>query len=947
MGTYWDAIQADQAAPGTGRYGKAVGAQQKDADYQAARAEAQKGIDKTRPAKGSIPERFEGWASGLTNTFVPQGAGAIAALGNVISGSPRDTGAVYRGYRDASRQQLEDLTSDYPVSSASGEASALMAGGEGLGLLGKAALASPAGQGAVAALQGSKLAKAAAPLAAATALRVNPGVLDKGIALAKAGLAGGATGGLLSSLKGGDLGDIETGAGWGALGGLGVEGVVAPVVKAAAGEAGNAGRWLKSVLGNPDLEPTVSQEDITAARNTAMRLAQRKGVTSANVMAKAAPYVDPVAGQLFGTEGQNLTGALARRGGDTGDTMRNLAYVRKTGRPDEIKQAATEHLGISPDEAGGNIDAIVKAGQAAVGPGYGDIEAIPHGVTNPEVERLLATPQGQRVQRYMEQRAGIRNTPTEGLTWAPMEVPQGGVGVNPVDAPSQGRQLIGPNAPPPDLGPAPQVRVPRGRAEPPSQGLSLTDWVRRQGGGIDTGGELGAQDLAGIGARSKYSPQQLSTLAEKAQSAGYFPPATSGQDVTTGGDLVRAMMEESRGNPIYARQADPKLAQSFEARAAAEAQNRSLANEHWNAQQDATAAHQTQQQADAEELAAWHRHMDEIGSADEYRSLGTGQEPPPEGYPGQAAPQTEPVQTTGLTPGSLVRMHQEAGKLVQRQFGVPVNTTPNLLMDAFRGRLGNLLAGDENGVGGLIPGYRQILDRSGDYKGAEGAYADFRNKLTSGRMDDFGKAVASLKDRDNNWIETRRRGAQAAMANDVAELYASGQLRGGKFAAPGVQQRLEVLFGKKGAQDFISKMERVSEQAAAEARMAPFSNSSSAAMLEAMNAQDEAAGQRSAQIGQTLAQGKIGMAAKLASKAGAYLKTPGSSTGYRNELGRIMTLKPEELKAFLEEMERQPPVPPVARVPGVSGITGGMALGQASPGAGGGMVQAASDHSRR
>jgi hypothetical protein len=761
-------------------------------------------------------------------------------------------------------------------------------------------------------------------------------------------------------------------------------------------------------------------------------------------MDKAAPFNNPMAGQMFGTQGQNVTAALTRRGGATGDLIGGEVAGRNIARPAQLKSQIAGTLGVDPDAAAGNVDAMVQAGQASVGPKYADLTESPAGIHSPELEQLLTTRQGKNAMKYVADRAAIEGGDTEGLTWAPTEVPDPGVGVNPVDAPTEGRKLLTGNEPPPDLGPAPQVRVPRGRAEPPSQGLSLTDWMRRQGGGIDTGGELGAQDLAGIGAHSRYSPQQLSTLAEKAQSARYFPPATSGQDVTSAGELVQALMSEAAGKPIYARVADPKLAQSYEARAAAEEQNRSLANQHWNDQQDAIAAHQTQQQADAAELAAWHQRMDEsVGMPSGYMTAANEQIPdehalaaalhmqdgnplaalkvldpaqhvramddlevalqktasengltdnrtmnrlqghagdmadalegregasspelvggrmnkdfgrlardypevmqqvgahwhtelkqgvpialPPEGYGGRPAPVMEPTPTTGLTAQSLVRLHQRAGDLVKWENGFPADPESKL-MASFRQKLGALMS--EGGRTGtpLVPGYQDVTDEAALYKGAKQAYNDFSGTLINGKMSDFGKLVGTLS-RGGVEIPERVAGAQAAIANDVRELYMNGGLKGGKFLTPGVQERLNMLFGPTKAKAFVAQAQASAIQAAAEARMAPFSNSSTGAMKATQEEMDQAQDPgRLARIGGLVARGKLGQAAAEAAKEGmAWGRTAGSSVGFRDALGQIMAMKPEELQAFLKQMENMPPPPPAADTSRVAGLIGGAA----------------------
>lgn len=126
--------------------------------------------------------------------------------------------------------------------------------------------------------------------------------------------------------------------------------------------------------------------------------------------------------------------------------------------------------------------------------------------------------------------------------------------------------------------------------------------------------------------------------------------------------------------------------------------------------------------------------------------------------------------------------------------------------------------------------------------------------------------------------------------------------------------------------------------------MAPFSGSPTAAMTEAMAEQNEAARKAGdlKGIGDAVLSAKFGKALGIAGRAAnAYRQTPGSTATFRDELGRILTMKPDELKAFLEQMEAMGPAPKPATSPGLSGIVGGETLGHVYPGAAGMGLQAA------
>ena len=927
MGTYADYLKAlaAQGAPPPGQSGD---------DYAAAKAEAQAGIKK---GEQSIPapllplaQQMMAKGTGAFGDMAGRATGGIAALRNIIanakareSGQPtKDTGAVYRGYRDAANAYNAGVRDDNPVSSAEGMAAGIEAGGAALkgagGLLSDLKPVAQVLDAAKASAPVQALTKTGRAIKLAAQLKYTPAAVDYATETAKAGLSGGAGLGLLDLAQGKNPGDTLADTAAGTVGGVALRGLALPALDMASKGAVDFGRYIGSKFTNPPVGVTAAEK--AAATRTAAELAARKGLTSANVMDKTAPYTDPLFGQMLGVEGQNLTGALSRRGGDTGDTLRAIQFNRAKARPAEIEQAAKQYMGFSPDEANDIINARVKHGQQTVAPMYAEAEESPFGVTSPALEALLQTATGKSTLANVTELAKLKGWNPEGLTYGRVEVPAAGEGANPMDAPPVGSARIGPNDQPPDLGPAPQVKVPRGPDEPPPRGMSLLNWIRKQGTLQDTGGELASQNVKGVGARSKnaMTPTTLHGLAPSAVEAGYFPEGkVAGPETTdnyhqiTGADLHQAVLDEISGAKVrYGRSPDWKSQQAYDARQAAMAQNRVLANDHWNKQQDAI----SQFHADRAEQA----RQDEISATagrelnpDELRAT----EAPPEGYTGGPAPQYEPAQQTALTPRSLIHLHQlSKPDYVNGQLAPGIE---NQRQAAFHQTLGKLLTGDqENGVSALLPKYEAPKDIAQEYLGLKGTYNDFKGSFFGGKLADFHAKVAGIKDRAGQFIPEKLQGAQLAAVNDVHELWAAGQLRGGKFLVPGVQERLEELFGPENAQAMVSKMEKTAEQAAAESRMAPFTNSSSAAMLNAGDETDVHAMAASdvAKVGKVASKGLVGGLGELAQKAGTWRRTAGSTVGYRNALGAIMAMQPAEQLAFLAELEKAGPVTRPPRV---------------------------------
>jgi hypothetical protein len=612
--------------------------------------------------------------------------------------------------------------------------------------------------------------------------------------------------------------------------------------------------------------------------------------------------------------------------------VRAIQTLRAKARPGEIKGAVQEHLGYSPDEVNDIVNQTVRAGQETVAPMYAEAEESPFGVTRPDLEQLLTSKTGKRLLGHVAERAKLKGWNPEGLTYAPVEVPPGPgapVAASPMEAPPVGERIIPQGEPPPQLPPPPDVKVPRGPAAPPGRGFEFLDWLSRQGGVKGDTGEMAALDLSKTGARSKNAnTATMNDLTMRARDEGYWP--REGPPPTPD-EFMEQVRKSSQGQHLYASAPEEGAQFRFEARQAGEGQQRAVESEHSLRQAEADAAFRVKQQLQARQAADLERQRAEVGPhREDYQSLEPpGGAPPAEGYPGQPAPQYEPAETTGLTPKSLIHLHQ----LSRPAYDMAGNLIPeagNLEQADFHHTLGRILTGHaETGEGALLPKYEAPKSEAAKYLRLKETYNNFAGKLTGGKVKEWEAMVAGLKDESGAFDPDKLKGAQLAAVQDVQELWAASRLQsGGKFQAPGVLLRLSRLFGDDGAKALIEKLGRTAEQAAAETRMAPFSGSQTAAVQAAGDETDTHAVEDLQKLGKVVGGGPSHLFGELLKGAGAYRKTAGSTVGYRDALGRLLTMSGPEQEALLRELEQMPPPQVKPRAASEIGIVGGVAAGQ-------------------
>lgn len=136
--------------------------------------------------------------------------------------------------------------------------------------------------------------------------------------------------------------------------------------------------------------------------------------------------------------------------------------------------------------------------------------------------------------------------------------------------------------------------------------------------------------------------------------------------------------------------------------------------------------------------------------------------------------------------------------------GKMIDTGPTGVQNVLRQRwsqdLTGELAGDADGQGAAIPGYRHALDTAGDYLGTRQAFSNASGSLFNGPVSRF----QTIWDGARNAQE--QDAIRAALANDVMNQSNRGLLKSGSFKTPGVQAKLSIAF-PDGAQGIIDQME--------------------------------------------------------------------------------------------------------------------------------------------
>lgn len=876
---------------------------------------AQTMLDYAQGGLGAIP--FSDEMIGMADKGI---AGAMNPALHAMGARTIDPEAAYLAGKDLATQTLAQSTKRAPWTTRGTEAVAMLAGPGEL----KAALKAP---GFLAGI-GPKIAAKATEIAPRMTEALGASAEGAGEALGKFAPKGSlartlGTAGLLGGLYGagegeGDerLGNAQRGAELSMLL-AGPLHYLAPAVAKLPGVGLDLGRKLGGMLTrvgggeDPALAPMTDAQGQQAASAVAQQAA-RAGVGPEDVSRiwkeKFGNAEGVTGADIVGRGGVTALGAVARRPGATADLLEPMLRERAVQEPSRIMTAAGEHLGVDPETAGQGVDDLIEQLQKEAGPLWKAATAGPHGVTSPELERLLNSSEGQRIAAKVNKLAKSAGNETEGIAYAPVERPedfQGATGAHPNEAPPVGNRIIAPDEQPLDLGPAEQVPLPKGPDIPPSQGKPFLRWLAEQGGVMNDGGEMGQMDLSKLGSRSmNANTRGLDELTMRARDAGYWP---TGGEPPSHNDFLEAIRANAAGKIRYSSLGEGKPTAKYEARQAAKGQNRSLESEQANRQAESDQTFRAQQAKDEQATEEWRKAMAETPTPEEYRSLDTGTEAPQGGGTGLGTPPGfEPARQVAPTPQGWDLLRREANRRVEydnltgQLVASGTKGSTNLMRKAFAKKLTTALAGEPGAPGGAIPAMRGALDKSSDKLEAQRIMEALKNKLTHGDVGTFTRAWRALKTDGQKAI------GRAAIARDMVRLADAGLLRGGRVSGRGMQQKLEMAFGKQGAADFVKAMEREITLSRNTSRMMPGLGSGTSEWQQALGGGDTE-GPMSEAIAEAaghVAKGNLGGAFLAALKAApgdamAYGRTSGMPVQVLDEYGRLLMADPESFAAFL------------------------------------------------
>ena len=173
-------------------------------------------------------------------------------------------------------------------------------------------------------------------------------------------------------------------------------------ILAALGTAGSAEglRNLSTRAFRPDLSALTSAEPgaARAAAQYVSKIADTAG-KGTNAISRAAADFEgkPVtAAEAIGRPGVGALAALGRRAGTTPDALEGVLGARAAAAPDRMLADFADTLGVSPQAAEGNFEALIQAGREKAKPLYAEAYKANPNIASKEIDRILETPAGKR-----------------------------------------------------------------------------------------------------------------------------------------------------------------------------------------------------------------------------------------------------------------------------------------------------------------------------------------------------------------------------------------------------------------------------------------------------------------------------------------------------------------------------------------------------------------------
>jgi hypothetical protein len=650
------------------------------------------------------------------------------------------------------------------------------------------------------------------------------------------------------ALIGGEIGNAvggETGENIGALAG------------SIAGGLGSAVRFrrppvdvdpvaLQAALDNAPMPEGVNPRDYEKAVAYVARLAEGAGKSPEDIAAVSGRGV--TAAEAIGRPGQSGLGALGSREGQTGDALTGLIESRRLGRQDRLLSDISEAGGIDPEFARGDMEALIAAGQRQARPIYDAAinDTMPQ--TSSKLEGLLSRPLIRDSWKVAQRMAANNGDDPMALGLVDMETPGAWDRMAPPDAP---------------MGPAP---VPRGlQGGKPSQGPSLAKFIADGGGVKDATGELSAMDMEAFHRGKPFQRKlvgdgdSLDGWAVKAWERGYFP----GDEPPTPNQVLDALAAEARGQPIYAREADPMAGQR-----------------------------QAFLEAESERVARG----------------GDAPIPSPEDYTGGPMPVNEPVAAQIPSWKALDYLKKGADQVINSKYRNPLTGKVDTSIPGAREEMA-VVAQLRDEMVRLNPEYGRALGVSGEYLKAQSAYEFGQNALFKSGFDarDFAKRVAGMS-------ESEVKAVRAGIANDILQKVMNERLRLSSFKAPAIRMKLKAAFGEAETERLLKAMKTEADMAAFESRYNPGGQSITAEKTEAMRMQDGANPGEDLAIDLLRTGVRRGPFAAMGEGFGqafdygvSRLRSQGLDVNQRDIAGELLMSDPERLAAVLEARRLQNP----------------------------------------
>lgn len=708
---------------------------------------------------------------------------------------------------------------------------------------------------------------------AAAAIGAAPLGAAYGFASGEGGAAERAPGAVLGGLLGG-----------GAAGVLDAGARAAPNIASGLSEAGAV---ISRGFGREAPEATITPRATQSAQEYVTRLLRSSGAElTGNPV--AAMDMGMTAAEAIGPSGVSNMAALSRRAGRAGNMARDQLGKRAGEQQQAVVQDFADLTGMDPAGSADMVDNIVATGRQRAAPLWAAVDELQVTPT-PAMEDILRRPSGRAALRRAYRIARDEGVNPESLGLFVMEAGDGGL--------RTGASAIARDAD--TLADLDALRAGRS-VSGAGRGPSLIDFISRNGGVRDDGGEL-----AQIGATSwnrqgfwrsqavKETGLDLETMAQRALDAGYFDDlgGVAGEvdnyQRLGAQDLINAIDDELRGTPRYGR------AEGDTDRSAAAVMRR---------QRRAALDERLQREgvdintASNEEILRHIRDADDADARVMAQLYGEGPDAPQIEFVPGVVPS---VRTLDYVRRGMNQVLEGARDKTTRRLNLDDETRPIVAnVSRFRDEL-IAATGGEQGP------YARALAESGDYLRVEAAFRQSERLFATGTSERaFRQATERMGAAERN----------ALVAGFADRLFTDsrsnslGTRRMGQINTPANREKLASLIGPEQADAFMQRLTARVDLARTGGRMAPGTNSTTGEVTEAMRDQDQGVG-LGADFARALATSRGDVVSATLSTAGKAIAAPiagfvrgataPAAQPVRDEIARLLLMPPDDLAAIL------------------------------------------------